>query len=76
VVKNYGTVWRSREPETPVAISLTLLPRLIERDVKLLSADRNVPEALRVVARRMLFVENARGASAACRDVHSCAAAR
>jgi hypothetical protein len=60
-VKNYGTVLAlARNPKTPVAISLTLLPRLIERDVKLLSADRNVPEALRVVARRMLFVENAR----------------
>ena len=60
-IKNYGTVLAlARNPKTPVAISLALLPRLIERDVKLLSADRNVPEALRVVARRMLFVENSR----------------
>lgn len=41
-----------RNPKTPIAISLTLFNRLTERDVKMLATDRNVPEPLRVAARR------------------------
>jgi hypothetical protein len=60
-VKNYGVIQAlTRNPKTPIAVSLTLLPRLNERDVRSLAADRNVPEPLRVVARRMLFVEKSR----------------
>ena len=54
-VKNYGVVAAlSRNPKTPVAISLNLLQRLYEKDVKLLAADRNIPEAVRVAARKRL----------------------
>lgn len=42
----------ARNPKTPVAMSLTLLHRLVERDVKVLSTDRNVPEPLRIAARK------------------------
>jgi len=42
----------ARNPKTPVAISLHLLPRLSDRDIKLLSTDRNVPEPVRIAARR------------------------
>ncbi len=60
-VKNYGVVQAlTKNPKTPIAISLTLLPRLIERDVRLLAIDRNVPEPLRVAARRAVFVEKMR----------------
>jgi hypothetical protein len=43
-----------KNPKTPAAISLTLLPRMSQRDIKNLSTDRNVPEALRLSARKML----------------------
>jgi hypothetical protein len=43
-----------KNPKTPAAISLHLLPRMTQRDVKQLSIDRNVPEALRLNARKMM----------------------
>lgn len=46
----------ARNPKTPVAISMNLLPRLIEKDVKAISADRNVPEVLRISARQKLVL--------------------
>jgi hypothetical protein len=60
-IRNYGVVQAlARNPKTPVAISLSLLPRLNGRDVRIISIDRNVPESLRVVARRMLYTEQSR----------------
>ncbi|MEZ5290345.1 MAG: hypothetical protein R2745_04630 [Vicinamibacterales bacterium] len=54
-VKNYAVAASlARNPKTPVAMSLNLLQRLIERDVRALSVDRNVPEPLRVAARKRL----------------------
>ena len=51
--KNYGVIaGLVRNPKTPVAISMTLLQRINDRDVKMLSIDRNVPEALRIAARK------------------------
>ncbi len=56
-IKNYNVVSAlARNAKTPIAISLGLLNRLVERDIKLLSADRNIPEAVRVAARK-LFVQ-------------------
>jgi hypothetical protein len=53
--KNYGVVLGlCRHPKTPPAISMQMIHRLAERDLKLISTDRNVPEALRVVARKVL----------------------
>jgi hypothetical protein len=43
-----------KNAKTPVAMSLTLLNRLNESDVRRVSIDRNVPEALRIAARRKL----------------------
>jgi hypothetical protein len=43
-----------RNPKTPAAISLHLLPRMNQRDVKNLSIDRNVPESLRLNAKKMM----------------------
>jgi hypothetical protein len=43
-----------KNPKTPAAISLHLLPRIPQRDVKNLSTDRNVPETLRLNAKKML----------------------
>jgi hypothetical protein len=52
-IKNYGiVVGLARNPKTPVALSLNLMARLNGRDMSLLSMDRNVPEPLRIAARR------------------------
>jgi hypothetical protein len=52
--KNYPVIAAlTRNPKTPVGVALTLLPRLIERDVKVLSTDRNVPEPIRLSARKI-----------------------
>ena len=54
-LKNYSIVHAvTRNPKTPPAISMQLMHRLSEKDIKMLSTDRNVPEALRLSARRVL----------------------
>jgi hypothetical protein len=54
-IKNYGVAFGlTRNPKTPPAISMKLLPRLNERDMKMLSMDRNIPEAVRLAARKYM----------------------
>lgn len=54
-VKSYRVVSAlTRNPKTPQALAMNLLSRLQEKDVKLLVTDRNVPDALRMAARRRL----------------------
>jgi hypothetical protein len=56
-MKNYNVVAAlARNPKTPVAISLNLLSRLTEKDVRTISTDRNVPDVLRVTARKKLVL--------------------
>ena len=51
--KNYSVVLALvKNSKTPVAITLNLMQRLNPADVKKLATDRNVPEALRVAARK------------------------
>ena len=51
--KNYGVIaGLVRNPKTPVAISMHLLQRINDKDVKLLALDRNIPEPLRIAARK------------------------
>jgi hypothetical protein len=53
-VKNYGVVLGlARNPKTPPAISMQLLHRLSDKDTKMLSTDRNIPEAVRLAARKL-----------------------
>jgi len=53
--KNYCvTLSLVKNSKTPVALSMNLMARLIEADVKKLSSDRNIPEALRLAARKRL----------------------
>ena len=49
-----------RNAKTPLAISMSLLPRMNDRDVKILVTDRNVPEGLRIAARKMMQNAEAR----------------
>jgi hypothetical protein len=54
-VKNYGVVaGLTRNPKTPPGIAMQMVQRLNERDLKMLSIDRNVPEAVRLAARKFL----------------------
>ena len=54
-LKNYGVMLAlSKNPKTPLALSMQYLHRLNERDTKMLSIDRNVPEALRLAARKVI----------------------
>jgi hypothetical protein len=51
--KNYGVIaGLVRNPKTPVAISLTLLQRVNDKDVRMLATDRNIPEPIRLAARK------------------------
>jgi hypothetical protein len=52
-MKSYAVVLGlTRNPKTPIAMSLNLLPRIQDRDVQMISVDRNVPEPLRIAARK------------------------
>jgi hypothetical protein len=52
-MKNYNIVLGlTKNPKAPVAVTLTLMHRLSDRDLQALSVDRNVPEPLRVAARK------------------------
>jgi hypothetical protein len=50
----------TRNPKTPPAVSMPLVARLTERDLKGLSTDRNVPEGLRLAARKLLLANQSR----------------
>jgi len=49
-----------KNPKTPPAISMSLLPRMTSREIKMLTIDRNVPEALRLAARKLQANQDAR----------------
>jgi hypothetical protein len=54
-IKNYGViVGLARNPKTPVGMSMNLLSRLNDRDVQMLSMDRNIPGSLRIAARKKI----------------------
>jgi hypothetical protein len=60
--KNYGVISAlARNPKTPPALSLNIVGRLNERDIKGITVDRNVPEALRIAARKFLVKAKGRG---------------
>ena len=51
--KSYGVLLALvRNSKTPVALTMNMLQRLNDSDVKKISTDRNVPEALRLAARK------------------------
>jgi hypothetical protein len=57
-VKNYPVMLAlTKNPKTPVAVSMNFLPRLNDRDLRMLSIDRNVPEILRLTARKKVVID-------------------
>jgi len=54
-IKNYGVVSAlTRNPKTPLAVSLNLAQRLNDRDLKLLALDRNIQEPLKLAVRKRI----------------------
>jgi len=57
-MKNYAVMSAlTRNPKTPVALSMNLLVRLTDRDLRQLTTDRNVPDVLRLTAKKKLANE-------------------
>lgn len=60
-LRNYGTAAAlTRNPKAPLAISMALISRLNDRDVRALSVDRNVPEGVRIAARKLVVASASR----------------
>ena len=56
-VKNYNILFGlTKNPKTPLALTLNFLHRLNDRDLRGLSIDRNVPETLRIAARKKIVL--------------------
>lgn len=47
-------------PKSPIAVSMTLVSRLVEKDLKLLSTDRNIAEPVKVLVRKALQASRSR----------------
>jgi hypothetical protein len=57
-MKNYVVASAlARNPKTPLPISMNLLSRLSEKDLRTLSTNRNVPEVLRTSARKKIVID-------------------
>jgi hypothetical protein len=56
--KNYGVIHALvKNPKTPLAVSINFLSRLNEKDVRAISSNRNVADALRITARKKLVID-------------------
>ena len=54
-VKNYGVVSAlSKNPKTPLAVSLRFVQRLNDRDLKMIALDRNLQEPLKLAVRKRI----------------------
>ena len=52
-LKSYGVILAlTKNPKTPLSLSMQLMARLTSKDLAKLSVDRNVPEALRIQSRK------------------------
>jgi hypothetical protein len=57
-MKNYGIVAAlTKNPKTPLPVSMNLLQRLNDKDLRMLSINRNIPEVLRTTARKKIVIE-------------------
>jgi hypothetical protein len=60
-LKSYSVVVAlTKNPKTPLAMSMNFMARLGDKDLAMLSVDRNVPEALRVAARKKIVAATSR----------------
>src|SRR5688572_11106181 len=57
-VKSYAvTLALAKNPKTPLAVSMNLLSRLNDKDIRTISTDRNVPDVLRLTARKKIAID-------------------
>jgi hypothetical protein len=57
-IKSYDVVLGLvKNAKTPLAISMNLLSRLNEKDLRMLSQDRNIPDVLRITARKKIVID-------------------
>jgi hypothetical protein len=57
-MKNYAVAAAlARNPKTPVGVSMNLLSRLNDKDLRALSTNRNVAEVVRASARKKLVID-------------------
>jgi hypothetical protein len=60
-VKNYGVIrGLCFNPKTPIGLSLGFLKRLLERDIKHVATDRNIPDPVKLAARKILMADQSR----------------
>jgi hypothetical protein len=61
-MKNYQICLAlTKNSKTPIGIAMNLMQRLTDKDLQMLSVDRNVPEPLRVAARKKVVAKTAGG---------------
>jgi hypothetical protein len=54
-IKNYGVIAAlTRNPKTPLGVSMKFVQRLTEKDLKLIALDRNLQEPLKLLVRKRL----------------------
>jgi hypothetical protein len=57
-MKNYAVAAAlARNPKTPLGVSMNLLQRLNDKDLRALSTNRNVPDVLRTSARKKIVID-------------------
>jgi hypothetical protein len=57
-MKNYAVVAALvNNPKTPLALSMNLMHRLNDKDLRMLSTNRNIPEVLRTTARKKIVID-------------------
>jgi hypothetical protein len=60
-IKNYGVIrGLCFNPKTPVGLSLGFLKRLLERDIKQIITDRNLPDPVKMSARKIMQAGDSR----------------
>ena len=58
-IKNYGVVAAlTRNPKTPLAVSMRFVQRLTDRDLKMIALDRNLQEPLKLMVRKRITEAN------------------
>ncbi len=58
-IKNYGVIAAlTRNPKTPLAVSMRFVQRLTERDLKMIALDRNLQEPLKLLVRKRIVEGN------------------
>jgi hypothetical protein len=70
-MKRYGVVHNLvRNPKVPLPVSMRLIPRLHDRDLKLLIKNKNVAEGVRVNARKQMMAREKRQKGVSFRKGH------